>query len=213
MQPFFRIFVVVVASVLFGCGGATPSSGTDNGNQGTTGGSEGGTSDHDQVGTTSGSGRMTAYDGDSNGTEGTGPGEGNVQARQPASPPATKSSVGRGGARVSSDPTLVYNWHCQGRTEHARVREILDEEQEFIVGCYEDHIIDNHVEDVNLSISIRIGRDGDVEETVLNDSLGNENILSCVDKRARALRFPKVRYGACVAVTVPLRFTIDYSSL
>ena len=99
------------------------------------------------------------------------------------------------------------DWECSGNLPAARIQAVVSENRRQVRNCYERALKRNNQLQGSLTLSLKIGRNGNVEATRVGGNLGDEEVFSCVRTLASQWRFPVPEGGACAVVRAPFSFT------
>lgn len=99
------------------------------------------------------------------------------------------------------------NWTCSGSIPPQAAAARLAESQRQFRNCYERRLKVNHQLEGRVNMSLRVDRSGAVDAVQLGGTMRDSEVLSCVRRIARNLRFPAPTGGSCAVVAAPLNFT------
>jgi TonB family protein len=98
-------------------------------------------------------------------------------------------------------------WDCTGTIPPAAARARLAEESLQFRNCYERRLKVNHQLEGRVNVQMRVDRTGAVSAVAVGGSMRDGEVLSCVRRIARNIRFPPPQGGSCAVVAVPFNFT------
>jgi outer membrane biosynthesis protein TonB len=99
------------------------------------------------------------------------------------------------------------DWDCAGDIPTARIQAIVAENRRQVRNCYERALKRNNQLQGNLTLSMKIARDGSVEATRVGGSLGDPEVFACVRSLASRWHFPNPSGGNCAVVRAPFSLT------
>jgi hypothetical protein len=102
---------------------------------------------------------------------------------------------------------IAGDWECSGDIPAARIQAVVAENRRQVRNCYERALKRNNQLQGSLTLSMKIGRDGNVEATRVGGNLGDQEVFACVRTIASQWRFPVPAGGACAVVRAPFSFT------
>jgi hypothetical protein len=99
------------------------------------------------------------------------------------------------------------DWDCAGDVPTAQIQRIVADNRRQVRNCYERALKRNNQLQGNLTLSMKIARDGSVEATRVGGSLGDPEVFACVRSLAARWRFPNPSGGNCAVVRAPFSLT------
>lgn len=93
------------------------------------------------------------------------------------------------------------NWSCSGTMDRAAAGRALSENRLQFRNCYERRLKVNNTLEGNVSLQVRVGRDGSVTGVRTGGSLRDPPTLACIRGIAQRIHFPQPQGGCAVAAT------------
>ncbi len=111
-------------------------------------------------------------------------------------------------SQTKRPPGTTRSWDdCSGDIARAEAARIMSEHRSQITNCYERRLKQNPALEGNMTLSLRVGPDGNVEGTQVSGTLHDREVFACVRNAASHIRFPAPGGRDCALVQVPYTFT------
>lgn len=104
--------------------------------------------------------------------------------------------------------TETRSWdECSGEISGSAASAVIRDYNAQIRNCYERQLKQNPALEGNMTLSVRVARDGRVDGTQVTGSLRDRDVFSCVRNVASRMRFPAPGGRDCAIIQVPFNFT------
>jgi hypothetical protein len=104
--------------------------------------------------------------------------------------------------RPAQDP-----WACPGDIPVSDARKVLNEAQSSIRACYERALRNNNQLQGSISLEVRVGANGRVDNARIGGNLKDAEVRKCIQNLAKGWSFPSPTGGNCAVVGAPYNFT------
>lgn len=99
------------------------------------------------------------------------------------------------------------SWSCQGDIPAKQIKQVLADSQTQIRSCYERQLRNNNMLQGSVNLQVKVGAGGKVVATRARGSLGDKEVLSCMQNLAKNWSFPAPEGGPCAVFDAPYNFT------
>ncbi|MGE0790729.1 MAG: AgmX/PglI C-terminal domain-containing protein [Sandaracinaceae bacterium] len=93
------------------------------------------------------------------------------------------------------------SWDCSGTLDQASASRALSANRLQFRNCYERRLKVNNQLEGDVTLQVRVGRDGAVTGVQTGGSLRDPQVLSCIRAIAQRIHFPNAQGGCAVAAT------------
>lgn len=104
--------------------------------------------------------------------------------------------------RPAQDP-----WSCPGDIPVNDIKKVLNDAQSSIRACYERALRNNNQLQGSVSLEVRVGANGRVDNSRIGGNLKDAEVRKCIQNLAKGWSFPPPTGGNCAVVQRPYNFT------
>lgn len=131
-------------------------------------------------------------------------GEETIEEAPAAEEPTTESSTNTLPRVKNTNSALP---PCEGEISASSARSLMSTYQAQIKSCYQNRLKSVPTLSGKATLSIRIGRSGNVERANAHGSIKDSAVFNCMERVAKGIKFPAVEGGSCAQLDVPYDFT------